>query len=54
MSVLDFGKVIFSDIQDVISWTQSKHLLAGSRDCTTCNVAMNRFVTVHSFNESNQ
>ena len=65
MSLLDFGKVIFSDIQDIISWMQSKHLLAGSKDCTTCNVAMNfnrrsdisdgyRFVTVHSIKEINQ
>ena len=65
MSLLDFGKVSFSDIQDIISWMQSKHLLAGSKDCTTCNIAMNfsrrsdvsdgyRFVTVHSFNEINQ
>ena len=42
MSLLDFGKVIFSDIQDIISWMQSKHLLAGSKDCTTCNVAMKK------------
>ena len=65
MSLLEFGKVIFSDMQDIISWMQSKHLLSGCKDCTTCNIAMNfsrksdvsdgyRFVTVHTFNEINQ
>ena len=65
MSLLDFGKVIFGDIQDFISWMQFKHFLTASKDCTTCNVTMNlsgrsdvsdgyRLVTDHTFNEINQ
>ena len=65
MSILDFGKVIFTDSQDIITWMQSKHLLAASKDCTVCNVAMNlsersdisdgfRFVTDHILYERNQ
>ena len=40
MSILDFGKVIFSDIEEIIAWMQTKDLLAASKDCSSCNILM--------------
>ena len=40
MSILDFGKIIFGPVEDIISWMQRKHLLASSKDCSGYNIAM--------------
>ena len=40
MALLDFGKVIFNETADIISWLQSKKLLASRRDCPACQTAM--------------
>ena len=40
MSLLDIGPVIFGGTEGIISWMQSKRLLAQSKDCSTCNVPM--------------
>ena len=40
MALLDFGKVIFGDTDSIISWMQSKHLLASRRHCPACQTPM--------------
>ena len=40
MSILDFGEIIFSEIEKIIACMQTKDLLAASKDCSNCNIAM--------------
>ena len=40
MSILDFGKIIFLLIDDLIEWLQSKRLLAVQSSCPVCGTAM--------------
>ena len=40
MSILDYGKIIFFPIDDLIEWLQSKRLLAVQSSCPVCGTTM--------------
>jgi len=40
MSILAFSRLLGSPVEDIISWLQTKKLLAASKNCPACQAAM--------------
>ena len=40
MSILAFSRLLGSPVEDIISWLQTKKLLAASKVCPACQAAM--------------
>lgn len=40
MSILTLGPIAFGGVPGIIAFLQSKHVLASSRNCQACNIAM--------------